>query len=59
MSGKKSITVVIAAMAIHFGLSRLLAAAVTSGEERESRELSPDRLVPAQRAADPLVVAEG
>ena len=56
---RKSITlVVIAAMAIHYGLSQLLSAAVTSGEKREERELAPHLLVPAQQATKPLVIVE-
>jgi hypothetical protein len=42
-------------MAINYGLSRLLAAAVTSGEKREERELSSHLPVPAQRATEPVL----
>jgi hypothetical protein len=58
MSRKSTTVVVIAAMAVHYGLSRLLAAAVTSGERREDRELSPHLPVPAQRPTEPLVDVE-
>jgi hypothetical protein len=58
MSRKSTIVVVIAAMAVHYGLSRLLAAAVTSGEEREERELSPHVPVPAQRGTKLLANVE-
>jgi hypothetical protein len=55
MNNKSTIVVVITAMAITYGLSRLLAAAVTSGEKREERELSPHLPVPAQRATEPVL----
>jgi hypothetical protein len=55
MSRKSTTFVVIAAVAVHYGLSRLLAAAVTSGEKREERELSPHPAVPVQRVTEPAM----
>jgi hypothetical protein len=52
MTAKRITVVVIGAMAAHYGLSRLLAAAATFAEVREERDLAPHRLMPRQRAQE-------